>query len=116
MPSVISAEMCNVPASGSSASPQGHALRLDIQGLRAVAVGLVVLSHAGVSLSAAVTSVSTSSSLFRLPHHVAAAARPARWVGRAARCTLFPPGRMRFSARAAFVGRIDVAGVSRTER
>ncbi|WP_436846344.1 acyltransferase family protein, partial [Streptomyces shenzhenensis] len=32
-----------------SVSPSGHALRLDIQGLRAVAVVLVVLSHAGVS-------------------------------------------------------------------
>ncbi|MEV0648935.1 SGNH hydrolase domain-containing protein [Phytomonospora sp. NPDC050363] len=29
-------------------APERHALRLDIQGLRAVAVGLVVLSHAGV--------------------------------------------------------------------
>ncbi|MEU5700097.1 acyltransferase family protein [Streptomyces aurantiacus] len=38
-----------LPASGGTAPPRGHALRLDIQGLRAVAVGLVVLSHAGVS-------------------------------------------------------------------
>ncbi|WP_238431662.1 acyltransferase family protein [Streptomyces cavernae] len=49
MPSVMSAEIRTVPASGSSVPPPGHALRLDIQGLRAVAVGLVVLSHAGVS-------------------------------------------------------------------
>jgi hypothetical protein len=49
MPSITSAEIHTVPTSGRSAPPQGHALRLDIQGLRAVAVGLVVLSHAGVS-------------------------------------------------------------------
>jgi hypothetical protein len=46
MPSITSAEIHTVPTSGRSAPPQGHALRLDIQGLRAVAVGLVVLSHA----------------------------------------------------------------------
>ncbi|MER5554600.1 acyltransferase family protein [Streptomyces sp. NPDC002793] len=49
MPSTPSAEMSEAPASGGSAPPGGHGLRLDIQGLRAVAVGLVVLSHAGVS-------------------------------------------------------------------
>ncbi|SCF95418.1 Acyltransferase family protein [Streptomyces sp. Ncost-T10-10d] len=49
MSSITSAKICTVPASGRSAPPKGHALRLDIQGLRAVAVGLVVLSHAGVS-------------------------------------------------------------------
>ncbi|WP_369238117.1 acyltransferase family protein [Streptomyces sp. R21] len=49
MPSITSAETRTVPASGRSAPRRGHALRLDIQGLRAVAVGLVVLSHAGVS-------------------------------------------------------------------
>ncbi|MFC8086385.1 acyltransferase family protein [Streptomyces sp. NPDC057340] len=39
-----------VPAAGGSAPPpHRHPPRLDIQGLRAVAVGLVVLSHAGVS-------------------------------------------------------------------
>ncbi|MFE3599399.1 acyltransferase family protein [Streptomyces sp. NPDC059142] len=48
MSSVQSAER-PVPASGGSAPPPGHAPRLDIQGLRAVAVGLVVLSHAGVA-------------------------------------------------------------------
>ncbi|MET9190551.1 acyltransferase, partial [Streptomyces tendae] len=38
------------PATGGSAPPpQGHPPRPDIQGLRAVAVGLVVLSHAGVA-------------------------------------------------------------------
>ncbi|GGU21691.1 hypothetical protein [Streptomyces coeruleorubidus] len=49
MPIITSAEKRTVPVSGRSAPPQGHALRFDIQGLRAVAVGLVVLSHAGVS-------------------------------------------------------------------
>ncbi|MGX1561954.1 acyltransferase family protein [Streptomyces sp. NPDC055506] len=49
MSSVATAEIRTVPASGRSAPPQGHVLRLDIQGLRAVAVGLVVLAHAGVS-------------------------------------------------------------------
>ncbi|MET9680634.1 acyltransferase family protein [Streptomyces coeruleorubidus] len=49
MPSIMSAEIRTVPASGRPAPLQGHNLRLDIQGLRAVAVGLVVLSHAGVS-------------------------------------------------------------------
>ncbi|MFD4949117.1 acyltransferase family protein [Streptomyces sp. NPDC058239] len=49
MSSITSAEICTAPASDRSAPPKGHALRLDIQGLRAVAVGLVVLSHAGVS-------------------------------------------------------------------
>ncbi|GGS39473.1 acyltransferase family protein [Streptomyces violaceus] len=49
MSSITSAEIRTVPASGRSAPPQGHVLRLDIQGLRAVAVGLVVLAHAGVS-------------------------------------------------------------------
>ncbi|MFS8201785.1 acyltransferase family protein [Streptomyces sp. CWNU-52B] len=37
---------------GTSAATPAPALRLDIQGLRAVAVGLVVLSHAGVSQAA----------------------------------------------------------------
>ncbi|MFE9057460.1 acyltransferase family protein [Streptomyces mutabilis] len=49
MPSVMSAETPAVPAAGRSAPPGGHTLRLDIQGLRAVAVGLVVVSHSGVS-------------------------------------------------------------------
>ncbi|MEV8225485.1 acyltransferase family protein [Streptomyces sp. NPDC079167] len=50
MPSTIPAETRTAPASGRPPSPQGgHAPRLDIQGLRAVAVGLVVLSHAGVT-------------------------------------------------------------------
>ncbi|WP_416981288.1 acyltransferase family protein [Streptomyces sp. T028] len=49
MPSITSTELRDDPASGGSAPSQGHALRLDIQGLRAVAVTLVVLSHAGVS-------------------------------------------------------------------
>ncbi|MFD4350426.1 acyltransferase family protein [Streptomyces coelicoflavus] len=39
-----------VPAAGRTAPSGGRALRADIQGLRAVAVGLVVLSHAGVPL------------------------------------------------------------------
>ncbi|MFE5598389.1 acyltransferase family protein [Streptomyces coelicoflavus] len=39
-----------VPAPGRTAPSGGRALRADIQGLRAVAVGLVVLSHAGVPL------------------------------------------------------------------
>ncbi|WP_399937412.1 acyltransferase family protein [Streptomyces sp. BBFR25] len=38
-----------VPAAGGSAPPHSHPPRRDIQGLRAVAVALVVLSHAGVS-------------------------------------------------------------------
>ncbi|MFD5747591.1 acyltransferase family protein [Streptomyces sp. NPDC127033] len=49
MSSIMSAALRTVPASGRSAPPKGHPPRLDIQGLRAVAVGLVVLSHAGVS-------------------------------------------------------------------
>ncbi|MGQ4386201.1 acyltransferase family protein [Streptomyces sp. SAS_270] len=49
MPSTGPAEVCTLPASSRSAPRGGHSLRLDIQGLRAVAVGLVVLSHAGVS-------------------------------------------------------------------
>ncbi|RMB80083.1 acyltransferase family protein [Streptomyces shenzhenensis] len=49
MPSVTSAGTCAVPADSRSVPPPGHALRFDIQGLRAVAVVLVVLSHAGVS-------------------------------------------------------------------
>jgi peptidoglycan/LPS O-acetylase OafA/YrhL len=49
MTSTTSAEIRTAPASGRPAPPEGHTLRLDIQGLRAVAVGLVVLSHAGVS-------------------------------------------------------------------
>ncbi|WP_406413538.1 acyltransferase [Streptomyces halstedii] len=49
MPGITSAEIRTVPASGGSAPSEGHVLRLDVQGLRAVAVGLVVLSHAGVS-------------------------------------------------------------------
>jgi peptidoglycan/LPS O-acetylase OafA/YrhL len=49
MPSITSAEIHTVPTSGRSAPPQGHAPRPDIQGLRAVAVVLVVLSHVGVS-------------------------------------------------------------------
>ncbi|MGA5900313.1 acyltransferase family protein [Streptomyces venetus] len=49
MSSVMSAEVRTVPAAGRPVPHRGHALRLDIQGLRAVAVGLVVLSHAGVS-------------------------------------------------------------------
>ncbi|EFL29607.1 acyltransferase [Streptomyces viridochromogenes DSM 40736] len=49
MSSLMSAEIRTVPAAGRSVPLQGHTLRLDIQGLRAVAVGLVVLSHAGVS-------------------------------------------------------------------
>ncbi|MFI1753728.1 acyltransferase family protein [Streptomyces sp. NPDC020571] len=39
----------SVSAAGESAPPHSRPPRLDIQGLRAVAVGLVVLSHAGVS-------------------------------------------------------------------
>ncbi|MEU1217066.1 acyltransferase family protein [Streptomyces sp. NPDC005790] len=49
MPNSTSATMREVPVSGRPAPPRGHTLRLDIQGLRAVAVGLVVLSHAGVA-------------------------------------------------------------------
>ncbi|MGC0380397.1 acyltransferase family protein [Streptomyces sp. SAI-129] len=37
------------PAAGGAAPPHSHPPRRDIQGLRAVAVALVVLSHAGVS-------------------------------------------------------------------
>ncbi|MEU8706454.1 acyltransferase family protein [Streptomyces sp. NPDC048565] len=48
MPSTTPAEIRTAPASGGSAPPGAHTRRLDIQGLRAVAVGLVVLSHAGV--------------------------------------------------------------------
>ncbi|MEU7471801.1 acyltransferase family protein [Streptomyces sp. NPDC044984] len=49
MLSTTFAEVRTVPASGRSAPRGSHPLRLDIQGLRAVAVGLVVLSHAGVT-------------------------------------------------------------------
>lgn len=49
MPCILSAGTDTVPASERSAPPGEHALRLDIQGLRAVAVAVVVLSHAGVS-------------------------------------------------------------------
>ncbi|MFF3149178.1 acyltransferase family protein, partial [Streptomyces sp. NPDC057927] len=49
MPSTTPAEVRTIPAGGGTAPPGGHSLRLDIQGLRAVAVTLVVLSHAGVS-------------------------------------------------------------------
>lgn len=49
MSSTTSAEVRSVPAGGGSAPHGRDSLRLDIQGLRAVAVGLVVLSHAGVS-------------------------------------------------------------------
>ncbi|MEW2076361.1 acyltransferase family protein [Streptomyces sp. NPDC012403] len=49
MLSTTLAEVRTVPASGRSAPRGSHPLRLDIQGLRAVAVGLVVLSHAGVA-------------------------------------------------------------------
>ncbi|GAA4335473.1 acyltransferase family protein [Streptomyces venetus] len=49
MSSIMSAEVRPVPVAGRPVPHRGHALRLDIQGLRAVAVGLVVLSHAGVS-------------------------------------------------------------------
>ncbi|MEU0192429.1 acyltransferase family protein [Streptomyces afghaniensis] len=49
MPTIMSAEIRTVPTGGRSAPARGHAPRLDIQGLRAVAVGLVVLKHAGVS-------------------------------------------------------------------
>ncbi|MER6418570.1 acyltransferase family protein [Streptomyces sp. NPDC001137] len=45
----MSTVTATVSASGRSAPPKGHAPRLDIQGLRAVAVGLVVLAHAHVS-------------------------------------------------------------------
>ncbi|WP_405812326.1 acyltransferase [Streptomyces sp. NBC_01520] len=50
MPSTTSVPIPEVTTSGRSAPSEGHALRLDIQGLRAVAVGLVVLSHSGVPL------------------------------------------------------------------
>ncbi|WP_399880660.1 acyltransferase family protein [Streptomyces sp. BBFR51] len=50
MTSTTPTETRPVPASHISAPPsEAHTLRPDIQGLRAVAVGLVVLSHAGVS-------------------------------------------------------------------
>ncbi|MFB4420534.1 acyltransferase family protein [Streptomyces sp. QL37] len=50
MPSTTSAGSRTAPASGRPATPEGrHTPRLDIQGLRAVAVALVVLSHAGVT-------------------------------------------------------------------
>ncbi|MGW4993041.1 acyltransferase family protein [Streptomyces mirabilis] len=49
MPSTPPAEVRTIPAGGGTAPSGGHSLRLDIQGLRAVAVTLVVLSHAGVS-------------------------------------------------------------------
>ncbi|MEU4655694.1 acyltransferase family protein [Streptomyces sp. NPDC023723] len=50
MPSVTLTDVCSAPPVGTAAPPPGHpAPRLDIQGLRAVAVGLVVLSHAGVA-------------------------------------------------------------------
>ncbi|MFE4213647.1 acyltransferase family protein [Streptomyces sp. NPDC056844] len=49
MPSITPAEIPEVTGNGRSAPPGPRSLRLDIQGLRAVAVGLVVLSHAGVS-------------------------------------------------------------------
>ncbi|MDX3319756.1 acyltransferase family protein [Streptomyces sp. ME03-5684b] len=49
MPRVKSPERHHSPAADGCAPPPRHTPRLDIQGLRAVAVGLVVLSHAGVS-------------------------------------------------------------------
>ncbi|MEV7085816.1 acyltransferase family protein [Streptomyces sp. NPDC093085] len=49
IPSAPSAAPPTAPASGGSAPPTGKHLRLDVQGLRAVAVGLVVLSHCGVA-------------------------------------------------------------------
>ncbi|WP_406144517.1 acyltransferase family protein [Streptomyces sp. NBC_01012] len=49
MPSTTPAEIRTAPAREGSAPPGARTGRLDIQGLRAVAVGLVVLSHAGVS-------------------------------------------------------------------
>lgn len=48
MPSTTPAEVPAIPAGGTTAPPGHHSLRLDIQGLRAVAVALVVLCHAGV--------------------------------------------------------------------
>ncbi|MFJ4274446.1 acyltransferase family protein [Streptomyces coelicoflavus] len=50
MPHIKSPERDHVPVAGVSTPPPHHTPRLDIQGLRAVAVGLVVLSHAGVPL------------------------------------------------------------------
>lgn len=49
MPTTTPAAIRTIPAGGGFESGTGHALRPDIQGLRALAVGLVVLSHAGVS-------------------------------------------------------------------
>ncbi|GAA3289388.1 hypothetical protein GCM10020295_01160 [Streptomyces cinereospinus] len=48
MPSARPAQVRTIPAGARSALRESYSLRLDIQGLRAVAVGLVVLSHAGV--------------------------------------------------------------------
>ncbi|GGM03322.1 acyltransferase [Streptomyces fumigatiscleroticus] len=55
MPTTAPAEVPTTSAGGTAAprsgpaAHAGHSSRLDIQGLRAVAVGLVVLSHAGVT-------------------------------------------------------------------